>query len=112
VLEANVYGVKLPGSDGRAGMAALVGDASLSLEDLYQHVTGQLAAYARPLFLRVRPELETTGTFKHRKVDLVRDGFDPAAISDPLYFRDDARGRYVPLDQRLYEEIVAGRARV
>lgn len=112
VLEANVYGVKLPGSDGRVGMAALVGDASLSLDDLYAHVSRQLAAYARPLFLRVRPELETTGTFKHRKVDLVRDGFDPAAISDPLYFRDDARGRYVPLDQRLYEEIVTGRARV
>lgn len=112
VLEANVYGVKVPGADGRVGMAALVGSESLSLDDLYGHVTRQLAAYARPLFLRVRPELETTGTFKHRKVDLVRDGFDPAVISDPLFFRDDARGRFVPLDQRLYEEIVAGRARV
>ena len=112
VLEANVYGVKLPGADGRVGMAALVADDSLSLEDLYAHVTRQLAAYARPLFLRVRAEMETTGTFKHRKIDLIRDGFDPAAISDPLYFRDDARGQYVPLDQRLYEEIAAGRARV
>jgi fatty-acyl-CoA synthase len=112
VREANVYGVKLPGADGRAGMAALVADDSLSLEGLYEHVSRQLAAYARPLFLRVRPELDTTGTFKHRKVDLVRDGFDPAMIPDPLYFRDDARGRYVPLDQRLYEEIVTGRARV
>jgi fatty-acyl-CoA synthase len=112
VLEANVYGVKLPGADGRAGMAALVRNESFSLDELHAHVTRQLAAYARPLFLRVRPELETTGTFKHRKVDLVRDGFDPAATADPLYFRDDARGRYVPLDQRLYEEILAGRARV
>lgn len=112
VLEANVYGVRLPGTDGRAGMAALVADQSLSLDELYSHVTRQLAAYARPLFLRVRPELDTTGTFKHRKVDLVREGFDPAAISDPLYFRDDARGGYVPLDPRLYEEIVAGRARL
>jgi fatty-acyl-CoA synthase len=111
VREVNVYGVKLPGADGRVGMAALVADESLSLEALYAHVTRQLAAYARPLFLRVRPELDTTGTFKHRKVDLVRDGFDPMAISDPLYFRDDARGRYEPLDQRLYEEIAAGRAR-
>jgi fatty-acyl-CoA synthase len=112
VLEANVYGVKLPGADGRAGMAALVAASSLSLEELYAHLTQQLAAYARPLFLRVRPEIEITGTFKHRKVDLVKDGFDPGQIPDPLYFRDDARGRFVPLDQRLYEEIVAGRARV
>ncbi len=112
VLEANVYGVKLPGADGRAGMAALVAASSLSLEELYTHLTQQLAAYARPLFLRVRPEIEITGTFKHRKVDLVKEGFDPAQIGDPLYFRDDAHGRFVPLDQRLYEEIVAGRARV
>ena len=112
VLEANVYGVKLPGADGRAGMAAVVAAATLSLDDLYAHVSRQLAAYARPLFLRVRPEIETTGTFKHRKVDLVNEGFDPSRIRDPLYFRDDARGRFVPLDQRLYEEIVAGRARV
>jgi fatty-acyl-CoA synthase len=112
IREANVYGVKLPGADGRAGMAALVADESLSLVDLYTHVSRHLAAYARPLFVRVRSELETTGTFKHRKVDLVREGFDPGAIPDPLYFRDDARGGYVPLDQRLYGEIVAGRARV
>ena len=112
VLEANVYGVKLPGADGRAGMAALVAAPGLSLEGLYEHLSRQLAAYARPLFLRVRGEIETTGTFKHRKVDLVNDGFDPTRIPDPLYFRDDARGRFVPLDQRLYEEILAGRARV
>lgn len=112
VLEANVYGVALPGADGRAGMAALVAAPTLSLEELFGHVSRQLAAYARPLFIRVRPEMETTGTFKHRKVDLVNEGFDPARIADPLYFRDDARGRFVPLDQRLYEEIVAGRARV
>lgn len=112
VLEANVYGVKVPGADGRAGMAAIVSDETLSLDGLYAHVTQNLAAYARPLFLRIRGEMETTGTLKHRKVDLVRDGFDPTAISDPLYFRDDARGRYVPLDQRLYDEIVDGRARV
>jgi fatty-acyl-CoA synthase len=112
VLEANVYGVKLPGADGRAGMAALVAAPELSLEDLYAHLSRQLAAYARPLFLRVRGEIDITGTFKHRKVDLVKEGFDPKRIADPLYYRDDARGRFVPLDETLYEEIVAGRARV
>jgi fatty-acyl-CoA synthase len=112
VVEANVYGVKVPGADGRAGMAAVVVDPSLSLDELYEHVTRELATYARPLFLRLQPELETTGTFKHRKVDLVRDGFDPERVASPLYFRDDARGRFVPLDRQLYADITAGRARV
>lgn len=112
VVEANVYGVRVPGADGRAGMAALVTQPTLSLEDLYSHVTKELAPYARPLFLRLQPRIETTGTFKHRKVDLVRDGFDLSVVKDPIYFRDDARGAYVPLDRELFEEIVAGRARV
>ena len=56
--------------------------------------------------------MEITGTFKHRKVDLVREGFDPRRIADPLYFRDPALGRYVPLDAALYEAIQAGRIRL
>ena len=55
--------------------------------------------------------METTGTFKHRKVDLVSDGFDPAKISDPLFFLDGDRG-YVPLDASLHERVVRGEVRV
>lgn len=112
VAEANVYGVAVPGADGRAGMAAIVAGDDLDLRALYRHVAASLAAYARPLFLRRRPQIETTGTFKHRKVDLVREGFDPDSVREPLYFRDDSEKTYVPLDAELYARIVEGDVRV
>ena len=108
VLDVNVYGVRVPGADGRAGMAALVCDGTFDLTRFYAYVSERLPSYARPLFLRMREQLETTATFKHRKVDLVRDGFDPAKVKEPLYFRDDAVGAYVALGPSLYEEIIEG----
>jgi fatty-acyl-CoA synthase len=82
------------------------------VERLGKAIHDGLAPYARPLFLRILPQMEITGTFKHRKVDLVRDGFDPGRISDPLYFRDPALGRYVPLDATLHEAIRSGQIRL
>lgn len=112
VDEANVYGVAIPGQDGRAGMAALVVNPRFDLERLSSAIHQDLAAYARPLFLRILPEMEITGTFKHRKVDLVRDGFDPRKVSDPIYFRDPALGRYVRLDAGLCDAILNGQTRL
>ena len=68
----------------------------------------RLAPYARPIFLRLTPALDVTGTFKQRKVDLVREGFDPAAIADPLYFLEPVSGKYERLTPERYAEIVAG----
>jgi fatty-acyl-CoA synthase len=56
--------------------------------------------------------MEITGTFKHRKVDLVREGFDPATLSDQLYFRDPEKGHYVPLDVSASERIESGEIRL
>lgn len=112
VNEANVYGVSVPGADGRAGMAALVVAEQPDLNALYRHVTEQLPAYARPLFLRLRAHMDTTGTFKHRKVDLVEEGFDPARVSDPLFVLDDEAASYLPLDATAYERIREGTAKV
>ncbi len=93
IKEANVYGVAVPGMDGRAGMAALVTGTGFDIAKLADALSGNLPSYARPVFIRLLPELEITGTFKQRKVELVKDGFDPAAIADPLYWFDPARGR-------------------
>jgi len=112
IKEANVYGVTVEGTDGRAGMAAIVATPEMDLEALGQKIEAELASYARPLFIRLLPEMEITGTFKHRKIDLVREGFDPAAIADPLYFRDPEKGRYVSLDVGTYERILAGQIRI
>ncbi|HWD29166.1 MAG TPA: long-chain-acyl-CoA synthetase [Rhizomicrobium sp.] len=108
IKEANVYGVSVPGNDGRAGMAALVTDALFDVGKLASALAGNLPAYGRPVFLRLLPELEITGTFKQRKVELVKDGFDPAAISDPLYWLDPATGKYEKLTPDAYTKIVSG----
>jgi len=111
VQEANVYGVTIPGQDGRAGMAALVVTSEFKAETLYETLARNLAGYAIPVFLRLRPEMEITGTFKLRKVDLVSDGFDPARIADPLYFLAPKALRYSPLDAATYGDIVSGRVK-
>ena len=71
-----------------------------------------LPDYARPLFLRIQGEIEVTGTFKQKKVDLVREGFNPAATSDPIYFNDPQARAFVPLDPALYRRIESGEVRL
>jgi len=112
VKEGVVYGVSVPGTDGRAGMAALVVGPTFDLKALRAEAVRRLPGFARPVFLRLLPELESTGTFKPRKHDLVRGGFDPLHVSDPLYVEDARANAYVPLDSALFDDIVAGRFRL
>ena len=109
VDDACVYGVAVPGSDGRAGMAALVAPGTLDLSALRRHIEEQLPSYARPLFLRVRAAPELTGTFKHAKQELLRQGFDPRSNSDPIFIYDGRLHSYVRIDAPLYEELRTGR---
>jgi fatty-acyl-CoA synthase len=112
VQEANVYGVQIPGTDGRAGMAALVANGELDLAAIKEHLNRQLPSYAHPIFLRLQKGgTDITGTFKQRKVDLVRQGFDPDLIGDPLYVLDPVSDTYLPLDAKLYERIITGEVR-
>jgi len=108
VLESNVYGVQVPGTDGRAGMAALRCGSGFTLEALAKTVLEKLASYQRPYFVRLLgDEMRVTGTFKHQKVDYRHEGWDPTQVADPLYFFDGER--YVPLDAELCEAIESGR---
>ncbi len=95
---AAVYGVEIPGCEGRAGMAAVVlRGAGFDALALYAHVARALPTYARPAFLRVQVKADLTGTFKVRKVEMQAQGFDPDRASDPLYYRDDATRTYKPI---------------
>ncbi|WP_184718076.1 long-chain-acyl-CoA synthetase [Caulobacter sp.] len=107
VQEINVYGVKIAELDGKAGMVSLVTTPEFDLEAFAKHVDEQLPTYARPLFVRLQPAIETTGTFKYRKIDLVTEGFDPAKTKDPLYFRDPEKG-YVKITKALHAKIEGG----
>jgi fatty-acyl-CoA synthase len=111
VKEANVYGVAVDGADGRAGMAGLVVDAEFDIKAFGEHVARELPTYAQPLFVRILPAMETTGTFKVRKMDLVADGYDPAKIKGPLFFHDAKRG-YVKVTKTVFDKIAQGLAKV
>jgi fatty-acyl-CoA synthase len=112
ILHASVYGVAIPGTEGRAGMAAVVCDGRPDLAALHRHLAERLPAYARPLFLRLCPQAQVTGTFKYAKTELVRQGFNPGQCTDPLYFDHPEPRAYVALDAPLYDSILAGAIRL
>jgi fatty-acyl-CoA synthase len=112
VKHANVYGVAIPKTEGRAGMAAIVPEGPLDLAGFRRHLVNYLPPYARPLFLRIRNDVEVTGTFKYSKADLVRQGYDPVATNDALYFDNAESGAFTRLDQELYERIQVGGIRL
>lgn len=113
VEQAVVYGVQVPGCDGRAGMASLTwkqGDFDGAA--LAQLLRDNLPAYAVPLFIRLRPEQEITGTFKFRKVEVKQEGFDPGRVSEPLYALIDPAKGYEPITPELYARITRGDVRL
>jgi len=112
VGEVVVYGVEVPGVEGRAGMAAIVPGPGFDLVALRCHLSHELPDYARPLFLRMLACIEVTGTYRPVKHRLAREGYDPAVIADALHFDDRVRGEYVPLDPSLYTRICAGELRL
>ena len=106
VCDAAVYGVRVPGHDGRAGMAALMTGDGFDWSVLHEHLAGALPSYAQPLFVRLCPSLDATGTFKLANSRLAKDGFAPG--DDPVWMHDQARGRFTPLTPALIDVINAG----
>jgi fatty-acyl-CoA synthase len=114
VAQVSVYGVAVAHSDGRAGMAAVVMQPGVAFDgaamalQLHQALPG----YAVPLFVRVVKTQETTGTFKLRKVKLKQQGFDPTAISEPLFALLERDRGYKALTTEIYRRIVSGKAKL
>lgn len=93
-------------------MAAIVDpDSLLDFKVLAEGLDKALPAYARPIFLRIVKELELTGTFKLKKINLQKEGFDPNKIQDKVYFRSGNK-EYVEVTPELYEEIISGTAKL
>jgi fatty-acyl-CoA synthase len=112
VVEATTYGVEIPGADGRAGMVAVVVDDDFDLREFQRHLSLRLPAYACPVMVRICASLDATETFKQKKQDLVRQGFDPRLVKDPLFFRDPASSAYLAVDAGTYACIVDGSIRL
>ena len=97
---SNVYGVRIPGCEGRAGMAAFSIEDSVSFDwqAFSEYVENSLPKYARPLFIRIIQEMDTTGTFKLKKNDLRNEAFDISKVTDPIYCLKPNSGNYEVLD--------------
>lgn len=120
ILEANAYGVEIPGADGRACAVALglmPGEELVStarLKAFAAHVNKALPSYAVPLFLRVQGEIALTATFKHTKVKLRSEGADPSKVNpnDTLLYLSPKSKTYEPLDTAAWARISTGQAKL
>src|SRR5262245_28691998 len=114
VSESAVYGVEIPGEDGRAGMAALVLEDGAVFDGaaFYAHAERHLPRYAMPAGVRLISAVEVTGTLKQRKHRLASEGLAETVVSDPLFLRDDRARRYVPLTASVRDDLRRGRLRL
>ena len=110
VIDGAVYGVEIPGTNGRAGMACvrLQENSSFEPAGTLKYLRDALPKYAIPVFIRIAGELETTGTHKYKKNELKKTGFDVTETKDPIWVLLPGGGGYRLLDQKLYKAIEAG----
>uniref|UniRef100_A0A665VU51 Long-chain-fatty-acid--CoA ligase n=1 Tax=Echeneis naucrates TaxID=173247 RepID=A0A665VU51_ECHNA len=100
----------LSGLEGKAGMAAIADTTgSFDCNDFFEKVQRGLPSYARPVFLRISPQVDTTGTFKIQKTRLQREGYDPRLTADQIYFLNTRAAHYEAIDEELYNAIAEGR---
>lgn len=113
VSSSAVFGVTMPGSDGKAGMAAIVRDTkeSFDLDGLADHLRKVLPKYAVPLFVRFVADFEWTATHKIKKTNLKNEGYDPALAGPDLYVLLPDGGKYEILNQEILSNIKAGKYR-
>ncbi len=111
VEQAVVYGVAVPGQDGKAGMATLIVQDNFEPRAFAEFVDQALPPYARPVFLRTAKAVDTTGTFKYRKIDMVRDGYAPGGGKGQVYVKGGKNG-YARLTAKAHEAILSGETRL
>eukprot|EP01065_Artemidia_motanka_P043925 TRINITY_DN6177_c0_g2_i1.p1 TRINITY_DN6177_c0_g2~~TRINITY_DN6177_c0_g2_i1.p1 ORF type:complete len:665 (+),score=274.10 TRINITY_DN6177_c0_g2_i1:90-1997(+) len=114
VLEANVYGVQVPGKDGRACAVALTlqDGAQIDQTKFGQYVQKNLPSYSVPLIVRFVQQVELTGTFKHKKVDYRKEGCNPENVKDEMWWFNPAVKAFQGYGSEQYQSIVSGKARL
>ena len=109
-----VYGVAIPNTEGKAGMAAIKLNKSVKfdLEKFSKFVVDVLPKYSLPIFIRIRDELEFTGPYKIKKTNLRKEAYDREIIKDSLLFWDSAMKKYVELSNSVYQNILEGKLKI
>ena len=101
------------GVEGKAGMISLYDpEEEIDLAQLAEGIKKQLPSFAWPLFVRFVKHLDITGTFKLRKFNLQKEGFDPSIISDKLFFLHPKTGKYEILNVERFTSIINGNIRL
>jgi len=111
VASSAVYGITMPGSDGKAGMAAIVRDENTppDISQLAAHLRASLPKYAVPLFVRFVPDFEWTATHKIKKTTLKNQGYDPAQVKNDIYVLLPESEAYIPLTEEIYRNLQEGK---
>ena len=114
MFEANVYGVQIPGKDGRACCAACTTKEGekINLDEMAEVCIKKLPSYAMPMFIRLTPLMDSTGTMKLQKNKLRDEGIDITKINDAMFFFDPNMKKYVPLTPEVHRSIINGQARL
>jgi len=107
----NVYGVEIPKTDGKAGMICIKLDdkKSFNIDKFSQFVMENLPKYSIPIFIRIKDELEFTGTHKLRKVNLRKQGYNINTIEDQVYFWDSSSKRYRNFEREQFQNLMTGK---
>lgn len=108
--DAVVFGIKLPGFEGRCGMAVIqmLEGEKLDWVRFSEHMNRRMPEHARPRFLRLMDEENPISDLPAVKHRLKKQGLDMDKTKDPLYFYDTSKDQYVRLTRPLYDEILAG----
>ncbi|MHA1987569.1 MAG: long-chain-acyl-CoA synthetase [Promethearchaeota archaeon] len=111
ILMSAVFGVEIPNHEGKAGMAAIKFDPEIGFKpsEISRFVTQVLPKYSIPIFIRIREELEVTGSNKIRKSNLRKEGYNVSEISEPLYIWDSSQKQYTELNATKHQEILKGK---
>ncbi|KAI6226467.1 Long-chain fatty acid transport protein 4 [Aphelenchoides fujianensis] len=104
ISDVTVYGVKVPNTEGRAGMAAVSRTSEATVSD--EEFLGTLAKYLRqnligpavPLFIRICSDVQRTGTYKLVKTQFQNLGLEPGDDNDALFFYCSKSQTYLPLN--------------
>ncbi|MFW9821505.1 MAG: long-chain-acyl-CoA synthetase [Candidatus Thorarchaeota archaeon] len=107
----NVYGVDIPNTDGKAGMVCIKLDEKKHFDiDMFaDFVVNNLPKYSIPLFIRIKDELEFTGTHKLRKVNLRKQGYSITIFDDQLYFWEASSKKYKSFEKEHYQNLMNGK---
>ncbi|KAE8349163.1 hypothetical protein BDV28DRAFT_141764 [Aspergillus coremiiformis] len=119
VHDAIVYGVKLPGYDGKAGAAGITleepsaaAEAEL-MSNLYRELKKKgVPSYALPRLVRIIEKVDTGVTFKQASDKLKEKGWDPRMDwkGDKLYWLHGTK--YEKLDEPSWSSIESGQAKL